>query len=134
MVLNGRNRSTLEITMSLKFKTDELTAAEASLVAWQFGYHEDDDPFVVSLWQTIYRAWVSDNLPASERRPKTNHLKRLGASGAFPEEVGVYVKFKSPEGEKYWLSLLRKAELTDRRQRSVPPAVERRRRAASMAN
>lgn len=120
--------------MSLKFKTDDLTPAEASLIAWQFGYHEDDDPFMISLWQTIYKAWVSDNAPPSERRQKTHHLQRLGAPGAYPEEVAVYTKFKSPEGEKYWLSLLRKADLGDRRQRSVAPTVERRRRAAATAN
>jgi hypothetical protein len=119
--------------MSLKFRTDDLTAAEASLIAWQFGYHEDDDPFVISLWQTIYRAWVSDNSPPSSARPKSNHLKRLGAPGAYPEEVGVYVKFKSANGERYWLDLLKKADLGDRRQRSVAPAVERRKRAAMAA-
>jgi len=119
--------------MSLKFKTDDLSSAEASLIAWQFGYHEDDDPFVISLWQTIYRAWASDNKPVSETRPKTQHLKRLGSPGAYPEEIGVYLKFKSDEGERYWLTLLEKAGLGDRRQRDIAPPVERRKRAAAVS-
>ena len=118
--------------MSLKFKTTELSHAEASLIGWQFGYSEDDDPFYVSLWHTINRAWVSDNLPATAGRPKAEHLKRLGSASAFPEEVSVYLKFKSADGEKYWLDLLKRAGLADRRQRSVsPPTGERRKRALS---
>ena len=116
--------------MSLKFNTTELSHAEVSLIGWQFGYSEDDDPFYVSLWHTINRAWVSDHLPPVAGRTKAEHLKRLGSASAFPEEVSVYLKFKSPDGEKYWLNLLKRAGLADRRQRSVsPPAVERRKRA-----
>ena len=120
--------------MSLKFKTDDLTQAEASLIGWQFGYSEDDDPYYVSLWHTVNRAWVSDSQPGSAKRPKTQHLKRLGAAGAYPDEVAVYLKFKSSEGEKYWLNLLKRAGLADRRQRSeTPPSVERRKRAPAVS-
>lgn len=115
--------------MSLTFKTDDLSQAEVSLIGWQFGYSEDDDPYYVSLWHTINRAWVSDHQRGTATRPKTAHMKRLGAAGAYPDEVAVYLKFKSPEGEKYWLNLLKRAGLSDRRQRSeAPPTGERRKR------
>jgi hypothetical protein len=119
--------------MSLKFRTDELSPAEASLIAWQFGFQDDDDPFYGSLWHVIERAWKSDNTPGSEARQKTEHLRHLAAPGAYPEEVAVYLKFKSDVGERYWLELLKKAGLADRRQRSVTPVVERRRRPATAA-
>jgi hypothetical protein len=119
--------------MSLKFRTDDLTPAEASLVAWQFGFHEGDDPFYLSLWQTISRAWASDHSPPSDLRPSTNYLKRLGAANAFPDEVAVYSKFKSNDGEKYWLSLLKRAGLADRRKTIIKPTVERRRRATAVS-
>ena len=117
--------------MSLKFRTDELTPAEASFVAWQFGYQEGDDPFYVSLWHIINRAWISDNTATTEMRPRTQHLAKLGTAGAYPEEVEIFLKFKSPQGEEYWLNLLDRAGLSDRRQRSVPPSIERRRRSAT---
>ena len=117
--------------MSLKFKMDDLTQAEASLIGWQFGYSEDDDPYYVSLWHTVNRAWVSDGQPGTPKRPKTEHLKHLRAPGAYPDEVAVYLKFKSSEGEKFWLNLLKRAGLADRRQRSeAPPSTERRKRAS----
>jgi hypothetical protein len=119
--------------VSLKFRTDELSSAEASLIAWQFGFDEDDDPFYLALWQTISRAWASDHSAPSDLRPKTHHLKRLGSASAFPEEVAVYTKFKSTEGEKYWLSLLKRAGLADRRKMSINPQVERRRRMATVS-
>ncbi len=116
--------------MGLKFRLDDLSPAEASLIAWQFGFDDDDDPFLPTLWQTIARAWTSDSAPASSARKRTQHLKRIGASGAYPDEVDVYRKFKSGEGENYWLDLLKRAGLGDRRQRnSTPPSEERRRRA-----
>ncbi len=119
--------------MSLKFRTDELTPAEASFVAWQFGYQDEDDPFFVSLWHTINRAWISDTGPVSEARQRSQHVQKLSATGAYPEEVGIFLKFKSPQGERYWLNLLERAGLSDRRQRSVAPPVERRRRSATSA-
>jgi hypothetical protein len=122
-----------EIEMSLKFRTDELSPAEASLIGWQFGFQDDDDPFFGSLWHVIDRAWACDRRPPAESRPQTEHLKRLAAPGAFPEEVAVFLKFKSADGERYWLGLLRKAGLADRRQRDITPPVERRRRSAATA-
>ena len=116
--------------MSLKFRTDELTPAEASFVAWQFGYQDEDDPFFISLWHTINRAWISDNSTNADKALVKN-LARLGAPGAYPEEVGIFLKFKSEKGEKYWLDVLQRAGLADRRQRSVSPPQERRRRAAA---
>lgn len=117
--------------MKLKFRTDELIPAEVSFLHWQFGYHDEDDPFFVSLWHTINRAWISDHCPATDARPHSNHLARLGSSGAYPEEVAIFLKFKSDQGEGYWLNLLQRAGLDDRRQRQVPPPVERRRRTSS---
>jgi len=114
--------------MSLKFCTNDLTPAEASFLAWQFGYHDEDDPFFVSLWHTINRAWISDHSPPVDPHPPTQHLVRLAASGAYPEEVSIFLKFKSDQGEEYWLNLLQRAGLDDRRQRTVTPPVERRRR------
>ena len=117
--------------MSLKFRTDELTPAEASLIAWQFGFQDDDDPFFSSLWNVVDRAWISDHRTPGGSHKRSEHLKRLAAPGAFPDEVAVFLKFKSNDGERYWLSLLRKADLGDRRQRAVTPPVERRRRSTS---
>jgi hypothetical protein len=116
--------------MSMKFRTQQLTPAEASLITSQFGYHEDDDPYFQALWQAINRAWTSDHTVRPPGDAKTEHLKRLGSASAYPEEVAVYLKFKSDEGETYWLDLLTRAGLTDRRQRQVAPPVERRRRGA----
>ena len=116
--------------MGLKFRMDDLSPAEATLIGWQFGFDDDDDPFLPTLWQTIARAWMSDAAPNSSARKRTQHLKHLGASGAYPDEVAVYMKFKSGEGESYWLDMLRRAGLADRRQRSNPTEVDRRRRAS----
>jgi|GEM_PF-2589144 len=117
--------------MSLKFRTDELTMAEASFLSWQFGYHDEDDPFYVSLWHTINRAWISDHRPANGGDSPTQHLTRLAAPGAYPEEVAIFLKFKSDAGEEFWLNLLQRAGLEDRRQNSVTPSIERRRRSAT---
>jgi len=122
-----------EIVMSLKFRTDELSPSEVSLIAWQFGFQDDDDPFFSSLWHVIDRAWTSDHRTASDTRKQTEHLKRLAAPGAFPDEVAVFLRFKSGDGERYWLSLLRKADLADRRQHDLAPPVDRRRRSAATA-
>ncbi|MES2352948.1 MAG: hypothetical protein V4568_00895 [Pseudomonadota bacterium] len=116
--------------MSLKFRTDELTPAEASFLTWQFGYQDEDDPFFVSLWHTINRAWISDQRSTLDHQ-RTQHLSRLAAGGAYPEEVAIFLKFKSEQGEDYWLNMLQRAGLDDRRQQSVPPTVERRRRTST---
>lgn len=108
--------------MAFNFRTDQMTVAEASFVGWSFGFQEDDDPFHVALWHLISRAWISDN------RAGSAHLKRLAAPGAFPEEVEIFLKFKSDNGEAFWLDMLKRAGLADRRQRSTAPVVERRKR------
>jgi hypothetical protein len=118
--------------MSLKLRTDALTIAEASFLAWQFGFEDDDDRFLPALWRAIDQAWLSD----LQREPATNqsfgHLQRLASPGAFPDEVNVFLRFKSEDGERYWLDMLKRAGLADRRQRSVTPSVERRRARAGV--
>lgn len=115
--------------MSIKLITKELSPAEVSFVKWQYGFDDDDDPFERSLWQTIVRAWDSDNEPLYPGKPATRHLARLGSAEAYAEEVALYVKFKSDQSDKFWRDLIRRAGLADRRQSSVPPTIERRRRA-----
>lgn len=117
--------------MSIHFRTDQLTAAEISFLKWQYGFEEADDPFYRALWQTIMRAWISDTTPPLPGEKPTNHLARLGSPNAYPEEVALYLKFKSGDSDAFWLDLIRRAGLADRRQRNIPPAVERRRRASS---
>lgn len=118
--------------MSLKLRTDALTIAEASFLAWQFGFEDDDDRFLPALWRAIDQAWLSD----LQREPATNqsfgHLQRLASPGAFPEEVNVFLRFKSEDGERYWLDMLKRVGLADRRQSSVTPSVERRRARAGV--
>lgn len=113
--------------MTLNMRTDALTAAEAAFLAWQFGFEDDHDRFLPALWRAIDQAWLSD----LHRQPATNqsfgHLQRLSAPGAFPDEVNVFLRFKSDDGERYWLDMIKRAGLADRRQRSVMPSVERRR-------
>lgn len=116
--------------MSVKFRTDDLSAAEASFLKWQYGFEEDDDPFYRSLWQTISRAWAADNTPSLPGETPTHHLKRLGSAKAYPEEVSVYTRFKSENSDSFWMDLIRRAGLSDRRQRSIAPPVERRRRSS----
>ena len=118
--------------MSLKLRTDELTLAEITFLNWQFGSKDEDDPFYVSLWNTINRAWIRDNTSStSAASPQPNHLTRLSSPGAYPEEVAIFLKFKSESGEEFWLDLLQRAGLDDRRQKDLPPSVERRKRAAT---
>lgn len=116
--------------MSVKFRTDDLSEAEASFLKWQYGFEEGDDPFYRSLWQTISRAWTADHTPPLSGKTQSRHLQRLGSAKAYPEEVSVYIKFKSEDSDSFWLDLIRRAGLADRRQRSVAPPVERRRRSA----
>jgi hypothetical protein len=115
--------------MSIKFRSEELSPAELSFLKWQYGFDEGDEPFERALWQAIMRAWDAD----SAQRAGTRHLERLGCSGAYPEEVALYVKFKSESSDKVWNELIRRAGLSDRRIVKVDAAVERRRRAASRA-
>ena len=112
--------------MSIKFRSTELTAAEASFLKWQYGFEEDDEPFARALWQAIGRAWEADAAAGGG----TRHLERLGCSDAYPEEVALYVRFRREGGDAVWRDLIRRAGLDDRRTVKVVPAVDRRRRRA----
>lgn len=106
--------------MSIQFRSTELSSAEASFLKWQYGFDEEDAPFVRTLWQAIMRAWEADNATG------TRHLERLGCSGAFPEEVALYVRFKSAGSDEVWNELIRRADLSDRRTAKVDTPVNRR--------
>lgn len=110
--------------MSIKFRSDALTAAEASFLKWQYGFDEGDDPFARVLWQAIGRAWDADNAPGSA----TRHLERLGAPGAYPEEVALYASFREEGGDAIWSELILRAGLADRRKARVETTMDRRRR------
>ena len=109
--------------MSKKFNAEELLPGEASLLIWQFGFEDDDDPFYRALWQAISRAWLSDS--ETTGAVPSSHLKRLAL--AYPDEIAVYLRFKSANGEKYWLDFLERAGIEDRRkQKSTATAARRR--------
>jgi hypothetical protein len=124
-IRGNESRQTSRGTMSIKIRSDDLSPAEASFLKWQYGFDDEDEPFTRALWQAIGRAWDAD--AASEG--KTQHLARLGDSGAYPEEVALYVKFRVEGGDKVWKDLIRRAGLSDRRTARVDTAVDRRRRA-----
>jgi hypothetical protein len=109
--------------MSIQFRSTELSSAEASFLKWQYGFDEEDEPFERALWQAILRAWEADNAS----RGGTRYLERLGSSGAFPEEVSLYVRFKSEGSDEVWNGLIRRAALSDRRTAKVDTAINRRR-------
>jgi hypothetical protein len=111
--------------MSIHFRIDELTAAEASFLRWQYGFEDADDAFARVLWQAIGRAWEADQVSGG----RSNHLARLGSRGAYPEEVALFVRFRSIDGDAFWTDLIRRAGLSERRKSRVEPAFERRRRA-----
>ena len=115
--------------MSIKFRSDELTPAEASFLKWQYRFDEDDEPFGRVLWQAIGKAWEADAASGAG----TRHLERLGCSGAYPEEVALYTSFKSEGSDTVWNKLIRRAGLSDRRTAKVDTSIDRRRRAASRA-
>jgi hypothetical protein len=118
--------------MSIKFRSKELSSAEASFLKWQYGFDEQDEPFERALWQVIMRAWDADAVAfASEK--DSRHLPRLGCADAYPEEVALYVKFRSDDGDTVWNELIRRAGLSDRRTTKVEPAVDRRRRSGARA-
>jgi hypothetical protein len=110
--------------MSIKFRSKDLTSAEVSFLKWQYGFDEEDEPFDRALWQAIMRAWDTDATSESG----ASHLERLGCPGAYPEEVALYVKFKSEGSDTVWNELIRRAGLSERRTAKVEPAVDRRRR------
>ena len=109
--------------MSIKFPSEDLSPAEISFLKWQYGFDEGDEPFERALWQAIMRAWDAD----STRGAGTSHLDRLGSVGAFPEEVALYMKFKSDSGDTVWDELIRRAGLSDRRTTKLNMAIDRRR-------
>jgi hypothetical protein len=114
--------------MTIKFNKKDLKPAEISFLKWQYGFEDDDDPFERSLWHTILRAWEADSEPTLPGKRPTRHLDRLGSRDAYPDEVALFVKFKSDQSDKFWRELIERAGLADRRQRHATPAVERRRR------
>ncbi len=116
--------------MSIRFRSTELSSAESSFLKWQYGFDEEDEPFERALWQAIVRAWEADNAPGAEEG--TRHLERLGCSGAYPEEVALYLQFKSEASDVIWNELIHRAALPDRRTARVDTAINRR-RAASRA-
>jgi hypothetical protein len=109
--------------MSIKLRSTELSSAEASFLKWQYGFDEEDEPFERALWQAIVRAWEADNAPDTD----TRHLERLGCSGAYPEEVELYLQFKSEASDVIWNELIRRADLSDRRTAKVDTPTNRRR-------
>ena len=66
-------------------------------------------------------------------RKDSRHLPRLGCADAYPEEVALYVKFRSDDGDTVWNELIRRAGLSDRRTAKVEPTVDRRRRSGARA-
>jgi hypothetical protein len=107
--------------MSIKLRSTELSPAEASFLKWQYGFDEEDEPFERALWQAIVRAWEADIASGA------GYLERLGCSGAFPEEVALYLQFKSEDSDVIWDELIRRAALSDRRTAKVDTAINRRR-------
>ena len=116
----------LGAAMSIMFRSTELSSAEASFLKWQYGFDEEDEPFERALWQAIARAWEADNASGGD----TGYLERLGCSGAFPEEVALYLQFKSEDSDVIWSELIRRAALSDRRTAKVDTPVNRRRGAS----
>jgi hypothetical protein len=119
--------------MSIKFRSKELSPAEASFLKWQYGFEEGDEPFERALWQVIMRAWDADNVArkGAAMEKAMGHLARLGCEGAYPEEVALYVSFKSEGSDDVWNELIRRAGLADRRTAKLDTTLDRRRRAAS---
>ena len=113
--------------MSIKLRSIELSHAEASFLKWQYGFDDEDEPFERALWQAIVRAWDADNASGGD----TGYLERLGCSGAFPEEVALYLQFKSEDSDVIWNELIRRAALSDRRTANVDTAINRRRSKSS---
>lgn len=107
--------------MSITIRSTELSSAEASFLKWQYGFDEEDEPFERALWQAIVRAWEADNTS------EAGYLERLGSSSAFPEEVALYLQFKSEDSDVIWDELIRRADLSDRRTAKVDTTINRRR-------
>ena len=115
--------------MSIKFRSKELTPAELSFLKWQYGFDDEDEPFERALWQAIRLAWEAD--AASEASP--HHLDRLGCRDAYPEEVALYVKFRT-DRQRHGLERTDPSRWSGRTSHGeVGTAVDRRRRASSRA-
>jgi len=114
--------------MSIKFHANKLTSAEASFLKWQYGFEDEDEPFERALWQAISRAWEADRTTVSD----INRLERLGSQGAFPDEVALFLRFKSKDSDKIWNELIRRAGLSERRATKMDTAVERRKAQSSL--
>jgi len=54
-----------------------------------------------------------------------------GFGRSLSEQVALYVRFKSDQGESFWNDLIKRAGLADRRKDNVVPIAERRRRTGS---
>ena len=115
--------------MSMKFRSEELSPAELSFLKWQYGFDEGDEPFERALWQAIRLAWDADHT----RGAGTRHLDRLGCVGAYPEEVALYLKFRTDSSDAAWNELIGRAGLSERRTTKVNTAIDRRRRPAGRA-
>jgi len=115
--------------MAIEFDTRNLTPVEISFLKWQYGFEEEDDPFERSLWHTILHAWEADRQNFA-RKSNERHLPRLGAREAYPEQVALYISFKSEKSDLFWNDLIRRAGIADRRTSDVAPARERRRKRA----
>jgi len=113
--------------MSIEFDSKNLTPVEMSFLKWQYGFEEEDDPFERSLWHTILHAWEADR-KSFDRRSPVRQLPRLGSREAYPEQVALYVSFKSEKSDLFWNDLIRRAGIADRRTSNVMPMSERRRR------
>jgi hypothetical protein len=116
--------------MGIEFNTKNLTPVEISFLKWQYGFEEEDDPFERSLWHTILHAWEADRHNFA-KKSAVRHLPRLGAREAYPEEVALYISFKSEKSDLFWNELIRRAGIADRRTSDVTPPNERRRRTGS---
>lgn len=113
--------------MSIEFRSKDLSPVEISFLKWQYGFDEQDDPFERSLWHTILHAWEADRRSFQGKLP-ARHLPRLGSESAYPEEVSLYIAFKSEESDRFWNDLIKRAGLADRRKDDIAPATERRHR------
>jgi hypothetical protein len=112
--------------MSIEFRSKDLSPVEVSFLKWQYGFDEEDDPFERSLWHTILHAWEADRRAFQKKLP-ARHLPRLGSKAAYPEEVALYIAFKSEESDLFWNELIGRAGLADRRKDDIAPPAERRR-------
>jgi hypothetical protein len=54
--------------MSIRFRSTELTSAEASFLKWQYGFDEEDEPFERALWQAIELKGSASHIIQRHRR------------------------------------------------------------------